>query len=194
MRFWPAPAIPTHMADVWRQILLTDTPAADDAGTSDGFESWLRSAFAENRPYADMARELLLATGEANQTGPALFYTALELKPEKLAASTSRALLGIQIQCANVTTIPSTNGRSGIFGAMRPFLPVCRSSRAAAMPAAYVRDRASRARSRLPNSKEVVPARFLLGKVADEKGGRTRRMLLAEWMTSASNPYFAGPP
>ena len=185
-----SPGYPTHMADVWRQILLTDTPAADDAGASDGFESWLRSAFAENRPYADVARELLLATGEANQTGPALFYTALELKPEKLAASTSRGFWESRSSARNVTIIRSTNGRSGISGAMRPFLPVCRSGRTEPCPPPMCAI-ATSGEVTLPNSKEVVPARFLLGKVADEKGGRTRRMLLAEWMTSASNPYFA---
>ena len=101
-----SPGYPSHLADVWRQILLTDTPAADDAGASDGFETWLRNAFAENRSYAELARELILATGQATDSGPALFYTALEFKPEKLAASTSRAFLGIQIQCAECHNHP----------------------------------------------------------------------------------------
>src|SRR5262249_22483040 len=101
-----SPAYPSHLADVWRQILLTDTPAADDAAASEGFEDWLRTAFAENRSYADIARELVLATGSPGESGPVLFYTALELKPEKLAASTSRAFLGIQIQCAECHNHP----------------------------------------------------------------------------------------
>ncbi len=101
-----SPGYPSHLADVWRQILLTNTAAADDAGTSDGFENWLRDAFAENRSYAEMARELILATGQPNDSGPALFYTALELKPEKLAASTSRAFLGIQNPMCRVPQPP----------------------------------------------------------------------------------------
>ena len=43
--------------------------------------------------------QLLVATG-GGDTGPALFYTALEVKPEKLAAATSRIFLGLQIDCA----------------------------------------------------------------------------------------------
>jgi len=58
------------------------------------------------------------------------------------------------------------------------------------MQASGVRDR-DKGEVMLPNSREVVPARFLLGKAADDKSGRTRRMLLAEWLTSGSNPYFA---
>jgi hypothetical protein len=68
-----SPGYSSHLADVWRQILLTDTPAADDAGASDGFETWLRNAFAENRSYVELARELILATGQSSDSVPALF-------------------------------------------------------------------------------------------------------------------------
>ena len=47
-----------------------------------------------------MIAELLLTRTAATETGPALFYTALELKPDKLAGKSSRVLLGIQIECA----------------------------------------------------------------------------------------------
>ena len=127
-----SPGYPTHLADVWRQILLTDTAAVDDAGTSDGFENWLRNAFAENRSYAEMARELILATGQPTDSGPALFYTALELKPEKLAASTSRAFLGIRIQCAECHNHPFDKWTKHDFGDTPPSLHVFPNNRAAA--------------------------------------------------------------
>ncbi len=47
-----------------------------------------------------MVRELLTAQGQIGQNGPVLYYTALELRPEQFAASTSRIFLGVQIQCA----------------------------------------------------------------------------------------------
>jgi hypothetical protein len=185
-----SPGYPTHLADVWRQILLTDTPAADDAGASDGFENWLRNGFAENRSYAEMARELLLATGQASESGPALFYTALELKPEKIAASTSRAFLGIQIQCAECHNHPFDKWTKRDFWGYAAFFARVSQEGGRAMPVSFVRDRDS-GEVMLPNSREVIPARYLRGDIAGDKNGRTRRMLLAEWMTSPSNPYFA---
>jgi Protein of unknown function (DUF1549)/Protein of unknown function (DUF1553) len=187
-----SPGYPSHLADVWRQILLTDTAAVDDAGTSDGFENWLRNAFAENRSYAEIARELILATGQPTDSGPALFYTALELKPEKLAASTSRAFLGIQIQCAECHNHPFDKWtKRDFWGYAAFFARVSQQQGGRAMMAnSYVRDRET-GDVTLPNSREVVPARFLLGSVAKDTSNRTRRMLLAEWMTSPSNHYFA---
>jgi hypothetical protein len=185
-----SPGHASHLADVWRQIFLAETAAADDAGSSDGFESWLRNSFAENRSYAEMARELLVATGLPTEPGPALFYTALELKPEKIAASTSRAFLGIQIQCAECHNHPFDKWTKRDFWGYAAFFARVSQDGGRAMRAAGVRDR-ERGEVMLPNSREVVPARYLLGKAADDKSGRTRRMLLAEWITSRSNPYFA---
>jgi len=185
-----SPGYSSHLADVWRQILLTDTPAADDAGASDGFETWLRNAFAENRSYVELARELILATGQSSDSGPALFYTALELKPEKLAASTSRAFLGIQIQCAECHNHPFDKWTKRDFWGYAAFFARVSQGGGRAMTAGLVRDRET-GEVTLPNSREIVPARYLLGSVADDKHGRSRRMLLAEWMTSPSNPYFA---
>jgi hypothetical protein len=185
-----SPGYPSHLADVWRQILLTDTPAADDAGISDGFENWLRGAFAENRSYVQIARELILATGQASDSGPALFYTALELKPEKLAASTSRAFLGIQIQCAECHNHPFDKWTKRDFWGYAAFFARVSPESGRGMTVSFVRDRET-GEVTLPNSREVVPARYLLGSVASDESGRSRRMLLAEWMTSPSNPYFA---
>jgi hypothetical protein len=185
-----SPGYSSHLADVWRQILLTDTPAAEDAGASEGFENWLRNAFAENRSYVELARELILATGQASDSGPALFYTALELKPERLAASTSRAFLGIQIQCAECHNHPFDKWTKRDFWGYAAFFARVSQGGDRAMSVALLRDREV-GEVTLPNSREIVPARYLLGSVANDRSGRGRRMLLADWMTSPSNPYFA---
>ena len=47
-----------------------------------------------------MVRELLLAEGRVSESGPLLFYAAVRLNPEELAARTSRAFLGVRMECA----------------------------------------------------------------------------------------------
>jgi hypothetical protein len=185
-----SPAHPSHLADVWRQFLLPDASMINDAGGTDAFEAWLRNAFAENRSYAEMVRELIVATGRPTEVGPALYYTSLELKPEKIAASTSRAFLGIQIQCAECHNHPFDKWAKRDFWGYAAFFARVAQEAKPAMQAAYVRDKPA-GEVTLPNSKEVVPPRYLLGKPAGEIAGRTRRALLAEWMTSSNNPYFA---
>ncbi len=41
-----------------------------------------------------------LAEGRVAESGPLLFYAALRLNPEELAARTSRAFLGVRMECA----------------------------------------------------------------------------------------------
>lgn len=185
------PAHATHLADVWCRFLLPDDAMVNQMGGTTRFESWLRNGFAENRSYAELVRELLLAKGQPNESGPALYYTSLELKPEKIAASTSRAFLGIQIQCAECHNHPFDKWTQRDFwGYAAFFARVSARGNNDVMPAAFVKDQ-NMGEVMLPNSKDVVPPRYLLGDIVADKSDRTRREYLAEWMTSKSNPYFA---
>ena len=70
-----------HLANKWRDVMLPRNSNAVRFGQAASFENWLQGHFADNTPYDDMVRELLTATGRVNQSGPVLYYTALELKP-----------------------------------------------------------------------------------------------------------------
>ena len=98
-RFTHSPRYATHMAGVWRNILLPGGVDLQQEAAAEQLENWLRRQFHQNLRYDNLVAEFLTANGPAN-AGPGLFYTSLELKPEKLAASTSRIFLGLQIQCA----------------------------------------------------------------------------------------------
>ncbi len=185
------PAHPSHLSDVWSQFLLPDDANVNNTmGGTDRFQNWLRSQFAANRPYVEMVRELLLATGNPGESGPALFYTSLELKPEKIAASTSRAFLGVQIQCAECHNHPFDKWTQKDFWGYAAFFARVSPRAEGAMQVAMVRDQTT-GEVMLPNSKEVVAPRFLLGDKATESAEKSRRAMLADWMTSPENPYFA---
>ncbi|MEX2287078.1 MAG: DUF1549 and DUF1553 domain-containing protein [Planctomycetaceae bacterium] len=184
------PSHPSHLADEWCRFLLPDTAAVNQVGGSDAFETWLRNRFAENRSYGDIVRELLLATGQPNESGPVLFYTSLELKPEKVAASTSRAFLGIQIQCAECHNHPFDKWTQKDFWGYAAFFARISQQADQTMRVSLVSDQ-DKGEVKLPDSSETVPPRYLLGDVAAEQKSQTRRMQLAEWMTSPQNPYFA---
>ena len=89
-RLLAKPTHAEHFANIWKNAMLPADANLQRFGGDTGFQAWLRGNFADNVPYHKMVSELLLASGAANQQGPALFYTSLQLKPEELAASTSR--------------------------------------------------------------------------------------------------------
>src|SRR5262249_8126899 len=100
-----------NFANAWRDLLLAGSANPELRAQASALENWLRLRFAVNMPYDKMARELITARVQQNNTdfnepSPAAFYVAADFKPEQLAASTTRVFLGIQLQCAQCHNHP----------------------------------------------------------------------------------------
>lgn len=71
------------------------------------FEGWLRQRLDEDKAYDDLVSEILTTPvsrsnsfRNRNTLNAIAFYESKEIKPENLAAATSRMLLGIRLECA----------------------------------------------------------------------------------------------
>ena len=62
-------------------------------------QKWLRTRFAKNLRYDNLVGELLLTLG-GDELGPALYFQANDLSPEKLAGSAAELFLGVNLHCA----------------------------------------------------------------------------------------------
>jgi hypothetical protein len=185
------PTHATHLANTWRRFLLPESADINRFGGDRGFEFWLRQQFADNTPYDKVARELLTAKGQAN-VGPTLFYVALENKPEELAAATSRAFLGVQIQCAQCHDHPRDKWKQDEFWGYAAFFARLQRSEAAMPGAALMVSDTTEGEVQHPLTKAPVQPRFLESKSDAPPGmNQTRREQLAAWMTAKENRYFA---
>src|SRR5262249_23290479 len=145
------------------------------------FHAWLREQFADNVPYDEFVSKLLTATGQVGQPGPALFYTALELKPEELAASTSKIFLGVQIQCAQCHNHPFDHWTQRDFWGYAAFFARLERPQGLQQGFAFQVADAATGEVRLPNSDVDLPPAFLGGETAPA-GEATRRQQLAVWL------------
>jgi hypothetical protein len=189
-RLLSRPRHATHLAAEWRKALLPSNADVQQFGGDAGFVFWLRAQFADNKPYDALVRELLTATGTPNQAGPALYYTALQLKPEELAASTSRMFLGVQIQCAQCHKHPFDHWTQEDFWGYAAFFARLQPPPQGQAFAFQVAD-AELGEVKLPEGDTIVAPKYLGGLAAADEAGVTRRTQLAAWVTSAENPYFA---
>lgn len=92
-----------NMAGFWRRAWVPQADTREFAAVADEFELWLVSRLREGVKYDDLAVELLTFDASrhgAARTSPSGFYDANQSKPENLAASASRALLGVNLDCA----------------------------------------------------------------------------------------------
>ena len=158
-------------------------------GLEQRFQEWLRGQFAANAPYNETVSQIILAKGQAAQTGPALFYTALKMQPEELAASTSKFFCGVQIQCAQCHDHPFDHWTRKDFWGYAAFFARLQKPLGDQQAAFQATDTPT-GEVKIPDTDDDVMPQFL-GGVPSKDNDRTRRIRLAEWLTSKDNPYFA---
>ena len=186
-----SPAHATHLANVWRNIMLPGGTNLEQINNVVGVQNWLRQRFLDNLRYDNFVSDLLVEVN-GGDAGPALYFTSLELAPEKIAASSARIFLGLQIECAQCHDHPFDKWKQKDFWGYAAFFARLKQSD----PMAMQRGRrgsildADKGEVKLPNSEEVVPPKFPGGAAAHDEPTSTRRELLAVWMASRDNPYL----
>jgi hypothetical protein len=184
------PRYGTHLAQVWSKMLLPASAQTERPAEVAGFTSWLRRRFAENIRYDVMVADLLTTTGNSSRGGAALFYTAAGLKPEELAASTSRILLGVQIHCAQCHHHPFDHWRQEDFWSFAAFFARVQQAPGVQPPDVQLVD-ALAGEVTLPGTNQVVSPKYLGADPPSEDADVNRRRQLAIWLVSRDNPYFA---
>jgi len=185
----------THVAALWHAVLLPNEVDLTRIGGTDKFDEWLADRFAANEPYDQIVRELLLAEGRVSESGPLLFYAALKLNPEELAARSSRAFLGVRMECAQCHDHKfdvMTQHDFWSFAAFFARISRPRGKMEMTSPVLAVHDN-ERGDVTIPNSAEVVPPRLPTtdSNIQDTPGGPSRRKQLVDWLTSKDNGQFA---
>ena len=154
------------------------------------FVYWLSDAIYDGVPYDEMVREMVAGTGLWTDKPGTNFITAHERDAVQLTARTTRAFLGMRLDCAQCHDHPFAHWKqadfegiaafyggieqnvTGVVDSDKPFKPTGRMMMMDADPPA--------AKPAVPFAKGALP----------EGGDHSRRERLAHWLTSPSNPVF----
>ncbi len=191
-----SPQYGRHMADIW-QALLFPHNSDNRRLREDPLVDWLKKGFNDNKPWDQFVTELLTATGPVDKNGAVTFFLA-NPAPDKLTDLTSKLFLGVQLQCAQCHNHPFTKWKQTDYWGMAAFFTKVRANgrpNAAAKNGTVLaiseNERARGKRAKLPESAKIVPAKFFLGEEPTLSASEPYRPVLARWLTSADNPYFA---
>jgi hypothetical protein len=207
-RLLDSPQYVTHFGNTWTAVILPQNNNQFRQNLAGTFKPWIEKQIRENVPYDQMVRELLtLPQGGLGNPGvrvaqpgnvrpavptPVAFYQVNELKPENLAASTSRVFLGVRLECAQCHDHPFNEWKRQNFWELAAFfagiraparVPPGRAPQAALNPNA--------SSIKIPGTEKVVEARFLDGAAPKLEPQMNPRTALADWVTAENNPYFA---
>ena len=173
-----------HAAAFWRRTWVPQSETGEYSRLAEEIEDWLAEQLRANTPYDQLAAELLSPPERNDRSGPwQFFYAASEHLPENLAASTTRAFLGVNLDCAQCHDHPFARWTRDQFWQTAAFFAKPGMEKTSA-PLELT----------IPNSKRTATPRFLSEKdpewpeqVASSTGPRT----LAAWVIAKDNPYFA---
>lgn len=183
-----------HMADIWANLMyLVDS---DNRFIRKGpLHDWLFEKFNENMHWDAMAFDLITATGDLDKNG-ATGYVMTNRGVDKMTDSVGKLFLGVQIQCAQCHNHPFTHWKqTEYWGLAQFFYKVNVSNPRAAKDGGTIsvseEGRVQRKINPLPESAKSVSPKLLGGDTLKLDPSQPYRPVLANWICSPSNPFFA---
>jgi hypothetical protein len=193
-----------EFVDLWALKFADLFQLGTNTGAKGGWQlyRWIRQSLADNKPYDQMVREMLLGGGSFVYDPTVNFYHGLWKGPEGMVTQVSQALLGIRMDCAKCHDHPFERWTQDDFYGMAAFftrLEFKAESYGLFERAIAVRPTRKPSYDYINNSKELLHpkthqpliARFLTGAVVEDRPGEDLRETLGDWITSPKNPWFS---
>ncbi len=184
-----SPGYADYFANKWA-ALLRNKRLEKGTPASFAFHSWLRDGLQANRPYDQLVRELLAATGEAVKNPPVAWFNQVKT-PEQQLEDVSQLFLGVRMNCAQCHHHPFERwSQQDYYGLSAFFTQIGRRPTAIAGQSVIFHKRGVALGENKKTKQTVKPAG--LGSPAFEiPPDDDPRLVLGEWMGSKENPFFA---
>ena len=152
------------------------------------FYNWLEDRIEHNVPFDEIVQELLGANGGTFKN-PATNYYQITTDTLKVAENAAQVFMGMRIQCAQCHNHPFDRWTmDDYYGFAAFFSQVGRKQ--AEDPREIIVFNRGNGEVNHPVGGRVVQPKFLGGAVPDVKD-KDRRIVMAKWLASPENPYFA---
>ncbi len=158
---------------------------------------WLADEFNKNTPVNKIVFDVLTSTGSQEENGAVTYFVA-NPSVDKITDNVTRMFLGVQLQCAQCHNHPFTDWKQQEYWGMAQFFMKTRLSvnpqmaaKKGTSPTIVENNAPINKKNALPESAMKVKAKFLGGEQPSLAASEPYRPVLAQWMCSPENPYFA---
>ncbi|WP_406696224.1 DUF1549 and DUF1553 domain-containing protein [Singulisphaera sp. Ch08] len=179
-----------YFANKWTAILRNRRDDTSDITANFAFHSWVRDGLLANKPYDQMVRELLAATGTIADN-PAVAWYKRVVEPQQQLEDVAQLFLGVRMQCAQCHHHPFERWSQNDYFSLGAFF-----SQVGRKPTATRGENVifhKRGTAQLENKKTKVPLKpaVLGGPPLAILPDEDPRLKLADWMSDKANPFFA---
>jgi hypothetical protein len=172
----------------WAELLMIKTTNQVSAKSAFLYYSWLTDKIAGNVPLDKMVQELLSATGGTFKN-PATNYYQIERDTLKTAENIAQVFFGIRTQCAQCHNHPFDRWTMDDYYSFAAFFSQIGRKQSEDYREIIVFNSGG-GDVRHPVGGRVMPPKYL-GAAVPDVTGKDRREVLAQWLTSPENPFFA---
>jgi len=152
------------------------------------YYNWLQERIASNMPTDQMVRELLGSNGGTFQNAATNYYQN-ERDTLKTAENVAQVFMGMRIQCAQCHNHPFDRWTMDDYYSFAAFFSQIGRKRAEDPRELIIFNSGSGEVRHLVGNRVMAP-KFLGGEQPEVKG-KDRRVVMADWLASPKNPYFA---
>ena len=174
-------------ANKWSDLLDSNSKFLGESGVRK-FRNWIRASVAENKPYNQFVRELITASGDANQN-PAANYMRVVRDSATATENVTQLFLGVRFSCAKCHDHPFERWTQNQYYQFGAFFAQVGYKAGTGAGAEVVFNKGSGEVMHPKTGLAVLPA-VPVGRLAAVKTD-DRRQEFADWLTSKENPFFS---
>ena len=172
----------------WAQLLLVKSDNQVSYKAAFQYSSWLTNQIAQDKPIDQIVREMIASNGGVFEQ-PATNFYQVERDTLKTAENVAQVFMGIRTQCTQCHNHPFDRWTMNDYYGFASFFAQIGRKTGEDYREVIIFDRAS-GEVNHPVTQQPVPPTFL-GGTRPEINGQDRRAVLAAWITSPENPFFA---
>ena len=151
--------------------------------------NWLKDRIANNVPMDQIVQDLLTSKG-GTFTHPSTNFYQVERDNLKITENVAQVFMGMRIQCAQCHNHPFDRWTQDEYYSFASFFSQVGRKRGADPRENIIYNRKS-GEINHPVHKKPMPPKFLGDEAPEIPKGADRREILAEWLASPKNPFFA---
>lgn len=172
----------------WAELLMVKSTIDVSYKSMFLYSNWLTERISSNMPLNQMVQELLGANG-GTFTNPATNYYQIERDTLKTAENVAQVFMGIRTQCAQCHNHPFDRWTMDDYYSFAAFFSQVGRKGGEDYRETIIFNSGGGEVTH-PVGGRVMPPKFL-GGPAPNTAGQDRRVVLAKWLASPENPYFA---
>jgi hypothetical protein len=189
-RLLRSPGYADYFANKWTALLKNRRDDVSDIVSNFAFHAWIRDSLLANKPYDQLVRELLAATGTVVSNPPVAWYKRVT-EPKQQIEDVAQLFLGVRLQCAQCHHHPFERWSQDDYYSLAAFFSQVGRKPTDTRGEDLIFHKRGVATAQNVRSGAALRPAALGDDVGQILPDHDPRLTLADWMASPDNKFFA---